>query len=87
MLSTFSYKHIPPLSIQIHSSVLSRQFRICITKASGKAHTPKEHASKGSPYGRAPAIAGERVLGTHLSLSVGFAATSPKGRGFSLVPL
>jgi len=37
---------------------------------------------KGSPSGRAPAIAGEREIVALFALSVGFAATSPKGRGF-----
>ena len=39
----------------------------------------KLHITQGSPSGRAPAIAGERA---GFTLSVGFAATSPKGRGF-----
>jgi hypothetical protein len=37
---------------------------------------------KGSPFGRAPAIAGERVFLSAFTLSVGYAATSPIGRGY-----
>ena len=62
-LNSFSIQNIKSLtSTNKHfHSVLSRRFRHCITKASGKAHTPKEERA------RAPAIAGERVLCAQLS--------------------
>ena len=47
----------------LHNVLFYRKFRLCIAKAQGKAHTPKAaRAYKGSPSGRAPAIAGERVI-------------------------
>ena len=68
--------------ILIYRSVY-RQFRLCITKAQGKAHTPKQRASLGSPLGRAPAIAGERGYSRHdLPSPSATPPPLPKGEAF-----
>ena len=63
------------------------QFRLCITKTLGKAHAPKvARIQRLSPWESSRDSGWEGIL-PQFSLSVGYAATSPKGRGFSLTPL
>ena len=65
-----------------------RKFRLCITKAQDKAHTPKVARILWLSLWESSRDSGWEGVSFHnLTLSVGFAATSPKGRGFSLIPL
>ena len=46
----------------VFTVMLYCQFRLCITKHRAKPMPLRLRASKGSPFGRAPAIAGERAF-------------------------
>ena len=65
--SPFLKSHDDNIIFDIGISLLYRQFRLCITAlqatpAQGKAHTPLDEYNQRLSLGRAPAIAGERVI-------------------------